>query len=312
MDDDDEELEQAGESTVGLSVATVANIVRSEIQRGMAPIEQQLTRMQTFFGDRLGQLEATVSNQGSRIEKLEQAISNTEGTPRSHTSDYSAKVDKQISELFAQVELLRGPSMTNQQDYARTMVVGGLKRLTSPQQATSWLSDKLNALSCSPHIGTYMKSQTFQGLLFAKFKNTVERGTAVALLRSAELTEQGNRVWAAQDLPLQWRTRKIFLMNSKWQLAEWGFLKREFEFDDEFTQLKVGHLVVVKISVVGTEMQCAWADTWAQWEELQQGEELKQLLARANASLQKNFAAKGTGKSKQQEWLWAAPRDSSV
>ena len=65
MDDDDEELEQAGELTVGLSVAAVANIVRCEIQRGMAPIEQQLTIVQTFFGDRLGQLEATMSNQGS-------------------------------------------------------------------------------------------------------------------------------------------------------------------------------------------------------------------------------------------------------
>ena len=123
--------------------------------------------------------------------------------------------------------LLPPPPAAPREDYARTMVVGGLKGLTSLQQATSWLSDKLNALSCSPHIGTYMKSQTFQGLLFAKFKNTVERDTAAALLRSAELTEQGNRVWAAQDLPLQKRTRKIFLMSLKWQLAEWGFLKRE-------------------------------------------------------------------------------------
>ena len=87
-------------------------------------------------------------------------------------------------------------------------------------------------------------------------------------------------------------------MSLRWQFAEWGFLKREFEIDDEFTQLKVTHLVVVKISVAGTEMQCAWADTWAQWKELQQSEELKQMLARANASLQKTVAAKGTCKSK--------------
>ena len=110
--------------------------------------------------------------------------------------------------------LLPPPPAALCEDYARTMVVGGLKGLTSLQR-------------CSPHIGTYMKSQTFQGLLFAKFKNTVERDTAVALLRGAELTEQGNRVWAVQDLPLQKRTRKIFLMSLKWQLAEWGFLKRE-------------------------------------------------------------------------------------
>ena len=134
--------------------------------------------------------------------------------------------------------------MTDQQDYARTMVLGGLKGLTTLQ-----------------------------------------------LLRNAELTQQGNRVWAAQDLPLQKRTRKIFLMSLKWQLAEWGLLKREFEVDDEFTQLKVGHLVVSKYP--WRERKC---NAPGRIPELQQSE-----LARANASLQKNVAAKGTGKSRSAE-----------
>ena len=86
-----------------------------------------------------------------------------------------------------------------------------------------------------------MKSKAFQGLMFAKFKSTTDRDIAVALLRSAELTEAGNRVWATQDLPLEKRTRKTFLLGLKWQLGEWGFMKREIEIDDDYSQLKVGH-----------------------------------------------------------------------
>ncbi|CAE7231977.1 unnamed protein product [Symbiodinium natans] len=91
-DDDDEELELQVEGNVGLSVATVANIVRSEIQRGIAPV----ATLQSAFGERLGQLESSVSAQGSRIQKLEQIMASADGTARSTASDHSAKIEKQM------------------------------------------------------------------------------------------------------------------------------------------------------------------------------------------------------------------------
>ena len=39
-----------------------------------------------------------------------------------------------------------------------------------------------------------MKSQVFQGLLFAIFRTSVDRDTVVALLRRAEMHEKGKRV----------------------------------------------------------------------------------------------------------------------
>ena len=53
-DDNDEELELQVGGDVGLSVATVANIVRSEIERVIASVGQQLATLQPAFGDRLG------------------------------------------------------------------------------------------------------------------------------------------------------------------------------------------------------------------------------------------------------------------
>ena len=118
----------------------------------------------------------------------------------------------------------------------------------------------------------------------------------MALLRSAELMEQGKRIWANQNLPLEMRTRKVFLMSLKWQLGEWGFLRREIEIDDEFSELRVGDSIVFKLSAVGRITQCDWTTTWAKWEDLQTS--LKQMLVRANDSLQRDCRTKGNGKTR--------------
>ena len=120
---DAEELDAPEEPSVGLSIATVANRGRSEIQRGIALVAQQWATMQ------LRQLESSVLHQDSRIEKLERAMANAEGTPRSSASDCTDKIERQIKYLVAQVEFLRGSPATGQQDYTRTMFVGGLHGL---------------------------------------------------------------------------------------------------------------------------------------------------------------------------------------
>ena len=118
-----------------------------------------------------------------------------EGTPRSHMSERSVQLENQINDLQSQVAALRTSESAAQQDYMRTMVIGRLDALPSLQDATRWLTSKLSAFQGPPHIGTYMKLQAFQGLLFAKFRSSVDRDTAVALLRSAEMHESGRRVW---------------------------------------------------------------------------------------------------------------------
>ena len=70
------------------------------------------------------------------------------------------------------------------------------------------------------HIGAYVKSQVFQGLLLAKFRTSVDRDTAVALLRGAEMHEKGKRVWTTQDLPMMQRVQQVFMMGPRWQLGE--------------------------------------------------------------------------------------------
>ena len=286
------------DGSIGLSVATIGNIVRSEIERGLAPVEQKLNHIHNILDERIDKIESTVGEQGLRIDKLEQLVMHAEGTPRSHVSERSVQLENQINDLQSQVAALRTSEPSTQQDYMRTMVIGGLDALPSLQEATTWLTTKLSALQGPSHIGTYMKSQMFQGLLFAKFRNSVDRDTAVALLRSAEMQEKGKRVWATQDLPMMQRVQKVFIMGLRWQLGEWGFMKRDMQWD-KFTNLKVGPNVVVTVRISNQKLVCDWSPEWAQWDDLQNSLELKQLIQRANDKLQHSTASKGSGKSKQ-------------
>ena len=65
------------------------------------------------------------------------------------------------------------------------------------------------------------------------------------------------------------RVQKIFTMGLRWRLGEWGFMKREIEWDDKFTSLKVGPSVVVSVRISNQKLVCDWSPEWAQWEDLQ-------------------------------------------
>ena len=109
------------------------------------------------------------------------------------------------------------------------MVVGGLIGLPSLPEATRWLNSQLSQLQCPKHVGTYMKSSSFQGVMFVKFKNVDDRDVAVGILRSAGLTSGDGKVWATQDLPIPTRARKMFLLSFRWQLGEWGFVNERLK-----------------------------------------------------------------------------------
>ena len=128
-DDEDLELQDASGSFQDGAVAQMANAVRSEIQRALAPMEQQLSHIHVSLGQRVQEMENTMSQQSYRIEKLEKLFEN-EGTPRSTTSEKDISLEKKIADLQSQLSALR-----------RTMVVGGLGGFSCTQEATSWLTD---------------------------------------------------------------------------------------------------------------------------------------------------------------------------
>eukprot|EP00439_Symbiodinium_sp_Y106_P004000 s2119_g1.t1 len=76
-------------------------------------------------------------------------------------------------------------------------------------------------------------------------------------------------------------------------------MKRDMEWDDKFTSLKVGPNVAVTVRISNQKLVCDWSPEWAQWDDLQNSIELKQLIERANDKLQQSTVSKRSGKSKQ-------------
>ena len=93
------------------------------------------------------------------------------------SNNLAQDVEKQLQDLQAQIDL-KEPGTAIQagsEDFCKTMVVGGLIGLPSLPEATRWLNSQLSQLQCRKAFGTYMKSSSFQGLMFVKFKNVDDR-----------------------------------------------------------------------------------------------------------------------------------------
>ncbi|CAJ1381016.1 unnamed protein product [Effrenium voratum] len=246
MDGEEEELVEldgSGSETSAPSLSAIASIVRQEMQTAIAPVEAQLSSMQATFGNRLSNVEAKLADHDLKIGKLEQLTVN-----KSVPTNVTQQVEKQLADLQSQLDTLKAVPVVSKADIAKTVVVGGLEDMPSLNAATQWLTDKLRELGGPCHTGTYMKSSTFKGLVFAKFNSSYDRDMAAALLRSASMTCGDKHVWATQDLPIPVRARKMFLLGLRWQLGEWGFSKREIEVGDEYFSLMIAGKVVVKLT----------------------------------------------------------------
>ena len=233
-------------------------------------------------------MESVLQQHDVKIGKLEDLV-------RDHDSqklrmEMQDKIDEKKLDLQNQIEKLGGGHAMPAADVAKTLVVGGLQGFDSLHLATAWLTLRMKELQGTMHTGTYMKSPSFQGLMFVKFRSGYERDLAVGILRSARLKHDDKNVWATQDLPAPVRARKLLLMGLQWQLGEWGFVKKEFEIDDLYTHVSVGGKVVLKVSTEDGNLKLQWDDAWAAWDEFQA------IVDKGKGILDKQ--GKGAGKSK--------------
>ena len=280
-----------GSDGSGPSLDAIAAVVRQEIQTAIELLESKLTAMGATFDDRVAKIETAVNDQDVRIARLENLMAKDppETTPLLNFED-------KISDLQCQIDILKRKPRSNEGEMCKTMVVGGLQAFESLQVATKWLRDKLETLKVQIPSETYMKAQSSNGVLFAKFSSSYDRDIAIATLRSANIKHDHHHIWATQDLPIPTRARKMFLLGLRWQLGEWGFVKREIEIDEHYTKMTIAGKTVVQVTSTNGEFLVEWANGWAAWDEFQSCTQLQQIMDRAKVVMKKQ--GKGTGKSK--------------
>ena len=264
----------------------------SPLKSAVDGLQAELANLSVSVEARLAAVEARVDTTQVRIEKLEVWVAEAKQQPGEAVT--SPEVIAKLQGMQKQIdELVRGRPAADAEQNACTAVVGGLAGFGTISEASAWLNDKLTALTAPIPVDTYIKGGTFNGLLFAKFRNKLDRDAAVLRMRSASYQYGGNPVWARPDLPIEKRVPEGFLFGFKRQLVEWGFQRSIVRIDTDALNMKVGSELAVTAGVANGRLQCQWHGAWATWEDLHGSSELDVMMKKANDAIQRS---RGVGK----------------
>ncbi|CAK0879715.1 unnamed protein product [Prorocentrum cordatum] len=142
-----------------------------------------------------------------RVEKLEHLFEETGRNPNLANDALDTNIREYVQEYMA-----NQPNYTHnaaQPDYAGTQhthtdkrmlttIIGNLDGLDDLVSATTWLQDKIEAMSGPRPSKVYAKGQ-YKGIIVAEFRDPGVRDLCVELLRRAGLKCGTKQVWASQD-----------------------------------------------------------------------------------------------------------------
>ena len=237
-------------------------------------------------------INAAIEDITARLESLEARDSRapTPGPTSARTAS-EASVDTimqtKLQELEREVQLLKhhgGPRASADVHNKRsvTAVFGNLDGFDMFNTAAAWLKDQLATLSGPTPQNLYIKGDT-NHILYAEFGNTLDRDTAVALIRSASLQRNGKTIWASPDRRPTDRAARNFCFGLKYMLKEHMNMQFVIKVNDEMPfQVHVGGELALTVTTTDTSLKREWANEWGQWDRLQKHEKLKELTAKCD------------------------------
>ena len=238
-----------------VTLESIASLLDKKFDEKLAPLTNQVQAMQ----ENVGKLEGAVGSiqeevkvlkveVNERVDMTELRVAKLEELFKSHSGSSSEPIRGQIQKLEEQIAALKlGPQRPvstpphDHTDVIVTAVIGGLKALSSVDEARSWISNQLWYAYGPQPEKAYCKGD-FTGVAFAKFQNQFDRDEAVKLLKQAKPQESDNAGWAKEDQPINTRTCTSLLFGLRWLLTseEWGYDKKDYFIDTENLTFKVG------------------------------------------------------------------------
>ena len=249
-------------------------------------MQSDFVKLNVSLNERLQAIEARVDTTQVRVEKLELMMSSGDG---GGVGGVSSAIEERLQQMQKQIaELQEGHQIglpTSASPYSCAAVVGGLTGFGGKGEAVEWIEHKFRSLGCMRIVDTYMKGDTFNGMLFVKFADKVSRDTAVMKFRAAYLQRDGKHVWAKADLPIDKRVPEQYLFGLKRVLVNWGFNKGIVRVDTSSASLAVAGEQLVVSTVVAGKLHNAWFGAWAGWAESHEAAEVVELGRRAAEAL---------------------------
>ena len=107
----------------------------------------------------------------------------------------------------------------------KTAIFGGFSTFKDFEEVKRWVQDKFWEEWLPQLADIYFKGDVFKGIFFCRFETVAERDKVVENIRRLFLKIQNEKVWSAEDLPLDVRIPEHFLFGLKklFSTQEWGY-----------------------------------------------------------------------------------------
>ncbi|CAK0838048.1 unnamed protein product [Prorocentrum cordatum] len=202
-----------------------------------------------------------------RVEKLEHLFEETGRNPNLANDALDTNIREYVQEYMA-----NQPNYTHnaaQPDYAGTQhthtdkrmlttIIGNLDGLDDLVSATTWLQDKIEAMSGPRPSKVYAKGQ-YKGIIVAEFRDPGVRDLCVELLRRAGLKCGTKQVWASQDRePFDRAARSPCFGLKRLFRTEWSISDTVSVTEDLPYTITAGGEEAVTVHVESYIRKCEW------------------------------------------------------
>ena len=204
--------------------------------------------------------------------------------------DVQTMIDKSIEH-----KLLQRDTTTSHD--TSTVLFGGMSNL-SYDAAKALIDAELKKLQLPTPALMYFKGDSFSGTVFANFES---QRVANEVVTKASQSGLATPLWCKKDLPLETRCPLSVLLGLRRQLISWGFNRRAIRVKDDNLTMTIEKKPILAATTCSDQVRLDWLDqTWQEWKELQDSNELKLLIDRANETLKTAASkrTKGEGKGK--------------
>ena len=132
-------------------------------------------------------------------------------------------------------------------------VIGGLSDLESLQAAEEWLKVEFTKLKAPMPLDVYIKGDTFNGIVFAKFPGPKALDNVISAVRKNSLSYRGTLVWAKADQPIAIRAplKLLFGLKRLMTSQDWGYSKQSIKIDDAAMTMSVSGKPILEVSSHG-------------------------------------------------------------
>eukprot|EP00434_Breviolum_minutum_P039610 symbB.v1.2.035178.t1/scaffold4680.1/size38694/1 len=271
-----------------------ANI--NALSAGVQMLDAKYGDLTTAVENRLKEMESRMDVTQAQVAKMDELVQ--------HLNEEMSQVEGLIKTQVEAAMREMKPGMKTQNLEAKadkrtlTAVIGNLEGIGSLAQAQAWLKDKLTVLQGPAPVQIYGKG-TFQGMMFAEFKDQFDRDLAVTLLKTAGLQHNGKPVWASQDRdPVERAARNFCFGLRKVFKEEWNIPYNVKISEEKPYTMTVGGELALTAHVSPGEVVHEWHGAWATWDELHSSAEVWVLLEKSQALIKRmKEGMKGSSKN---------------